>query len=173
MTGKIRKSSRYGFSLLELMTVVVIVGILSAVATPMLSRYLRKSKTVEAALNLRKIYDGESAYYNEERIDVGGTILTKQFLALSQTPSGLPGRDKRDANWEAWSSIRFNVDGPVLYSYLVVAAGSGSTAAFTARAIGDQNADNQTSLFERVGSVNSTTGEVEGGAAIYTLDELQ
>lgn len=175
MSGRRRKVSGLGFTLLELMIVVVIIGILASVAIPMITKYLKKSKTSEAALNLRKIYDGEIAYYVEERIDSSGGTLSKYFIAAPSAPSEAPGIDKRTGNWEDanWSAIKFNPDGPVLYQYSVQTGGVGTTASFTARAVGDIDGDGTTSLFERVGSVNSATGGVEGGAAIYMLDELE
>lgn len=170
------RKGQKGFTLIELMTVVVIVGILASVAIPMVSRYLRKSKTAEAGINLRKIYDGECAYYIEEKITEGGLVISKQFIQLPSTPAlSTLGKGKRTGDFEGsgWGAIRFNPDSPVLYSYETSAAGSGLTSSFTVRALGDMDADSDTSLFERVGTVNANTGEVSGGAAIYTLDELE
>ncbi len=48
-----------GFTLVELMIVVVILGILAAVAIPAFTRYVKRSKTSEATGNISKIYQGE------------------------------------------------------------------------------------------------------------------
>ena len=169
-----KKRRLFGFTLLELMVVVFIIGILAATAIPLVDKYLKKSKTSEAPLNLRKIYDGETAYYQEEHTDSAGINLTKVFLSNPLTPS-VPTSQKQLGNFETgnWPLLKFSPDGPVFFSYSTNALGSGLLAAFTATANGDLDADNTTSLFTRVGSVNSQSGEVEGGAAIYQVDPIE
>ncbi|HLG20215.1 MAG TPA: prepilin-type N-terminal cleavage/methylation domain-containing protein [Bdellovibrionota bacterium] len=163
-----------GFTIIELMVVVFIIAVLAAVAIPLVGRYLKKSKTAEAALNIRKIYDGEVSYFQEEHTLSSGVIATRIFITAPRTPAN-PGIQKQLGNFEsvAWSSLKFGADGPVLFSYSADANGSGTTASFTARAEGDMDGDQTTSLFERVGSVNASTGEVEGGAALYSLDDIE
>ena len=163
-----------GFSLIELMTVVVIIGVLGSVALPAFMKYVKKSKTTEAILNLRKIYDGEHAYYMEERVDSLGTLISKQFVQAPMTPDTVPGANKTIANFSdsTWAALRFNVDSPVFYSYATDASGTGTAAMFTARAMGDLDGDGQTSLFERLGSIDLNTGGLVGGPAVYMLNEL-
>jgi type IV pilus assembly protein PilA len=65
MIQKLTKRNQKGFTLIELMIVVAIIGILAAVAIPAFSRYQMKSKTSEASVNLAAIATSEIAYHAE------------------------------------------------------------------------------------------------------------
>lgn len=172
---KFLKNNKKGFTLIELMIVVAIIGILAAVAIPAFLKYIKKSKTTEARTNIRKVYDGEVTYYSEEQVNQAGTILSKAFVACAATPTTVPGINKAAGNWESadWQAVKFASDAPVLYQYVVSVGGVGTTSSFTARAIGDIDGDSTTSLFERVGAVDATTGEVVGGAGLYSVSDLE
>ena len=54
-----------GFTLVELMVVVAIIGLLSAVAVPNFKKYQAKAKMSEAKLQLSSIYTAESSFYSD------------------------------------------------------------------------------------------------------------
>jgi len=57
-----------GFTLVELMVVVAIIGLLSSVAIPNFRKYQAKSKMAEAKLQLSALYTAESAFFSDFNI---------------------------------------------------------------------------------------------------------
>ena len=57
------KILRRGFSLLEVMIVVVIIGILATLAYPSLEGYLQRSKQTEAKVGLSAVYTAQKIYF--------------------------------------------------------------------------------------------------------------
>jgi type IV pilus assembly protein PilA len=57
-----------GFTLVELMVVVAIIGLLSAVAIPNFQKYQARSKTSEAKLQLAAVYTAEQSFYSDYNV---------------------------------------------------------------------------------------------------------
>lgn len=57
-----------GFTLVELMVVVAIIGLLSAVAIPNFQKYQARAKTAEAKLQLSAIYTAEASFFADYNI---------------------------------------------------------------------------------------------------------
>lgn len=56
---------QHGFTLIELMIVVTIVGLLAAIAIPNFLRYQAKSRQAEVKTNLGALFVAETAYFGE------------------------------------------------------------------------------------------------------------
>ncbi len=57
-----------GFTLIELMIVVAIIGVLSAIAIPNFQKYQAKSKTSEAKLHLSAVYTSQQSFFGDYNI---------------------------------------------------------------------------------------------------------
>lgn len=179
-----RKGAK-GFTLIELMIVVAIIGILAAVAIPAFMKYIRRSKTSEATMNIRKIFDSSVSYYTSEFAARNGDILPRQFPdTVDPTPDDwraqvCAGGDSQKYNPEpdtwseaTWQNLNFSVDDPFYFQYSYVSQGRGNDSEFTARANGDLNCDQVLSTFERVGVVDEENN-VNGGAGLFAANELE
>ncbi|MGD9822959.1 type IV pilin protein [Desulfobacter sp.] len=142
------KNNQKGFTLIELMIVVAIIGILAAIAIPNYLTYQLKAKTAEAKTNMGAIRTALEAYNAEADL----------YQACVSSPDANPGKAKR-----AWSdaggfgSIGFNPAGEVYYTYSVSAGASD----YTVTAIGDLDGDtaNATFTVDQAGSeTNPATG---------------
>tara|TARA_B100000315_G_C14590549_1_gene595515 strand:+ start:3028 stop:3459 length:432 start_codon:yes stop_codon:yes gene_type:complete len=59
------RSNTKGFTLVELMIVVAIIGILAAIAIPNFLKYQTKAKQSEAKVNLKGVYTAQLSYFAE------------------------------------------------------------------------------------------------------------
>jgi type IV pilus assembly protein PilA len=165
MMKRSSRSLARGFTLVELMIVVVILGILAAVAIPAFTRYVKRSKTSEATGNITKIYQGQLTYY-QAALERGSA----SYINAAAMPSAAPTSAKYTANvsqWSAdanWTNIGFSLDAAHYYQY----TSPGGASAFTSRANGDLDGDSILSTFERTGTL--TSGELQGSNLSITQE---
>jgi type IV pilus assembly protein PilA len=105
---------RRGFSVLELMIVVAIVGILAAMAIPSYNEMTAKAKRAEVPPNLAGIRAAETAYQ----------VTYDIFLTTDPNPSGAPGKETRE--WDAadptWMRLGWRPEGNLVRATYVVDA---------------------------------------------------
>lgn len=76
------RKSQGGFSLVELMVVVAIIGVLAAIAVPAVNKYIAKARQSEAKTNLSALYTSEKAFYAEY------SVYDTRFAAIGFNPEG-------------------------------------------------------------------------------------
>ena len=119
MGTMVRRGDETGFTLIEVMVVVAIIGVLAAIAIPMFMQHARKASSSEALLQLEKLARNATVYFSEHGTFPQGTA------AVQPGPDGdaCKQTDKMHAtlgDWTTdpiWRELEYNIAGRTKFSY--------------------------------------------------------
>jgi len=175
-----------GFTLIELMIVVAIIGILAVLAIYGVSRYLKSSKTAEATNNIGAIAKNATEALNREHMagtwvsagtstdlshclcEAAGATVPKNITQVSgkkytSDPVG-DWAPVADLDTKGWKCLKFSIDQPqyFLYNYTSDSNCSGGTVGTDVHAIANGDLDGDptiTSIFDLEGKI--PTGQTQ------------
>ena len=185
------KNRKSGFTLIELMIVVAIIGILAAIAIPAFVNYTRRAKTSEASSNLAVLFTGAASYYQAEHWAVravtraasqASTACTVSPVCSTNTVTGAAGLTKQTVDFSQatlapFVSLNFNLADPIYYQYCInnstdSCGHAAGDALYSFDAIGNLDGDGVLSTFE-IAAGADPQNDMYRTPGIYVVNELE
>jgi type IV pilus assembly protein PilA len=161
--GKLIRKSNKGFTLIELMIVVAIIGILAAIAIPNFLRFQLKSKSSEGKVNIAAIRTAEESYLAEFGVYVAavgapaiGNVSSAKIPFVEAV--AVPGADFNTLGWTP--------EGQVFFSYAVAIDAANPGLSYTVSADADIDATGAMQSWGYVKEIGTTNAGLAGIACI-------
>jgi prepilin-type N-terminal cleavage/methylation domain-containing protein len=122
-----------GFTMIELMMVVVVIGVLATIAVVSYTKYMRRAHAAEVPRMFGEIKVREEAYHGENGVYLsacGLPLATNPCTEADYWPAALPGRgnpiDITAGLPERWSALKLSIGSGALYcQYNAIAGAAG------------------------------------------------
>jgi len=148
------RTTRRGFTLIEMMLTIAIIGILSAIAIPMLISYQLRSKAAEGLTNIAAIQKGQEAYYAEFNVYVSAMPVVPAIAGPTKRPWSLAPGDSHGFN-----AIGYVPEGQVYFQFGVKSNGN---SAYTIGARSDLDGNSAYRTWGYVKPAGNTSSGVVG-----------
>lgn len=165
---------------------IFFLGICAAIAIPAMTKYMRRSKTSEARVNIAKMFNAVSEYYVEngkcpDYEGPEGVAGVTPPLSVNcnggqggKCSTGGGGGSYPASAWSdnpVWSAINFETGGPHYFHYDLRWKEDKGGCQFTAQAFGDLDDDQVYSTFERAGAAD--VNGVNAAAGLFIENEVE